>query len=324
MLGRLKKAKEDAAAKVGEMKDEHEKKQQAKWREEVMADDAGHFKDFAGWADVYEPKKEKKDKGDDSGPNAVQRKAAEKMADNIKNDILKVLMETVSKLLGPTSAALAGSEQEISDLINAANAATLTYRFEAKGKKKMAYLRSLSADSVTRALGAALEKEALGKGIADDAALSPEQVKEIVDAVVAKATGQFEAKKEEAVGALKASPLFAASGADGAQVDAGVVALQDFLRGYLESKIGTIVQVLEAVLTQLLGAAAKYKDVIKKHAAENKDGFAEGSEEYQKVRTEILGEIEKAHGDLDAAVGKYVGDLVGMMMGTSGGEEAAE
>lgn len=320
MLGRLKKAKEDAAAKVGEMKDQHEQKQHAKWREEVL--DGDRFKDFAGWADVFEPKKEKVEK-EDTGPGAVQRKAAEKMTDNIKKDIMKALMETVSRLLGPASAALANSEKEVSDLINAANAAALTYRFEYKGKKRMEYIRSLTADSVTRALAAALEKEAAGKGHGE-ADLSPEQVKEIIDGVVAKATGELQKKQDDAVASLKESPLFAASGADGAQVDAGVVALQDFLRGYMESKVGLIVKVLEEVMNRLLAVAAKYKDVIKSHAAANKDGFAEGSPEYDNVRKEILGEIEKAHGELDTAVHKYVGDLVGMMMGTSGGEEAAE
>lgn len=321
MMAKLKAKKEAAAAKMGEMKEAHDEKNKAKWRDEVM--EGGVFRSYEAWVDVYEPKKEKKDKGDDdSGPNAVEKAAARKVRANMTRDVLKQLMDVVARLLGPASEALAANnEKELGDTINAASGAVLSYRFAHKGEKKMAYFRSIAAERLALALGAALAKESAAQGNDGAAKLDPEQLKKVVDAAVAKVTAEVEVRQAHAVESLKSSPLFNASGVDGAQVDAGVVALTDFLRGYVESKIGVIVKVLDTTLAALLTLAAKHQEAIAKHAAAA--AGAEPDAAFASASAEMLAEIEGAYSKLHDNVNNYAGDLVTMIMGTNGGDEPA-
>lgn len=318
MMGKLKGMKDKAKAKVDDAKAQHEEKQHIKWSEEVHGE-GGRFKNFEGWADQYEPKKDKKEK-EAGGPNAVQRAAQEKMTKNVSANIERTLMEVVSKLLGPASEALLQADKETSDVLNAANAAALTYRFEKHGAKRMSFIRGRAAERLAVTLVAALDKESAAQGAGDAAKLDPEALKKVVDSLTAKVSAVVEQKQADAVAAIKESPLFAASGADGAQVDAGIVALQDFLRGYMESKIGHVITTLNVVLDGAFKIAAKHAEAIKKHAS---DAAAGPDEAFTKASGEVLAEIEGAHTKLDEAVRSYVGDLVGLAMG-GGGDEAAE
>jgi len=316
MFGKLK-------AKAEEKKAQMQKEKETKWIDEVTADkDAGSFKDFQGWKDVYEPKKEKGDK-EDSGPSAVEKKIYEKMANNIKENVVKMLMEVTSQLLGPTEAALRADEPDLANFINAGNGVALTYRFKYKNDKKFAFIRKHGAGRIATTLVDAINAAAKKDGIEniDEAA-----VEKIVADLTAKVTSEIEAKQKEAEESLANSPMFAAAqdaagDENAAQMDEGVKKLMAFLQGYVQEKTGVVVSVLNDVVGKLLKTAAKHKAAIDAHIANAadaaKENAPEGDEAFQKAQEDVLKDIEEGYKVLDDNVGAYATSLVGLVTGAS-------
>lgn len=300
-----------------------QKDKETKWIGEVTADaESGSFKDFAGWKDVYEPKKEKKEK-EDSGPSALEKKVYEKMADNIKGNVIKMLMELTSQLLGPTEAALTANEPELAAFINAGNGVSLTYRFEYKDDKKFAYLRKHGAGRIAITLISAINAAAAKDGITE---IDPAAVDKIVEDLTKKVTEEIKNKQKEAEESLANSPLFAAAqdaagDENAAKVDEGVQKLMQFLQSYVQAKTGVVIEVLTDIISKLLKTAAKHKDSIDRHVAaaaeDAKDGAPATQEAFEKAQEDILADIEGGYKLLDENVGAYASSLVGLVTGAS-------
>lgn len=249
----------------------------------------------------------------------------------INANIMKSLMEAVSQVLGPIEPIFAEEDPEFARFINAGAAVTMTYRFEYKNKKQFAFLRKHATGFLSTALITAISKEAEKRGVEEGQDIPPEMVDEIVADLTNKLTEQIEFRKQIAEDAMKNSPIFEASGADGEQLDEGVQKLVEFLQDYAASKVGMIVDVLITIVKSVIELVAKHRAAIIKYNAARKaieadggaapseeDGEApkiDGQEEFDKARDEILAEIETKHGELDQAALVFVAGLVETMTG---------
>eukprot|EP00033_Pygsuia_biforma_P000359 GCRY01000432.1.p1 GENE.GCRY01000432.1~~GCRY01000432.1.p1 ORF type:complete len:313 (+),score=131.30 GCRY01000432.1:219-1157(+) len=303
MFGKKKAALQ---AKVAEKKDEHEKKNQDKWTGEVVKDD-GSFGRFEDWKAVYEAKKEKEGNKEDSKlKEAAEKKALEKISQKIKKKIMIQETELISALFGATEDVFKGVDPEIARFVNTANAAVLTYRFAGKGKKRMAFLRSLAAEKMALALGEVFAKEGKALGV-EPSAIDPKVAEKIVATVTKKITDAVVSSEAKARAALENSPVFAHAPAGAEEkMDEGVEALKDFLRTFVEGKLGTMINVVDKTVSTLLLAMTVHAKALVL-AQTDSDEFASGKDD-------MLKEIEKSYGIVDAAVDKYVASLVDLIM----------
>lgn len=129
---------------------------------------------------------------------------------------------------------------------------------------------------------------------------------------------------------INTMPIFASAtvATAGGEADPGVVALQAFLRSYLESKIGIIMPLLKGMLSTLLSSAVKYQASIKKYSADfEKNQYDEDAEvdpEYSKARADLMKVVDDNYARLDTSVATYVNSIVQLLASASAAEEQAQ
>lgn len=308
MFNKIKEKAKEGKAKIEEKKAERKEAKQNKWINEVTKD-SGEFHPFSVWKDLYEPKKEKASEPRD--PNAMQKKIFEKLADNMTANIVTGLCEALSKVVGAATEAVRGADPHLSAFLNAVDGALLTYRFEAKGKSKMVYLRGVAADRLAITLVSLIEARAVAEG-ADPEAIDPELLGRITAGIESMVREQISKHQGKFSDALRQSPLFAVDGAE-----EGVGMLMDFVRSYIDGKVTESMVVISQAVGVLAGVASKYRTVIKTAIAAGTLPEELPEDYRQGARAEIIAEIEKTHGQLSGAVRKYIVGLLDILAASS-------
>lgn len=320
MFAKLKASVTESANKVkaavDEKKAQYEEKKQNKWLSEVAPQ--GEFLPYQGWKDLYEPvKKHKDDKEKESdGPNALEKKAMETLTKKISSKIMRQLTDVFARVLDAAATGVKGKDDALAKLFSNVEAILLTFRFEYKDKKKFTWLRSVAVDRLAASLVEIVDQEA--KRInADPAALTPEQVEAIATAISSRVHTEVEQRQNDAVEALKSSPLFStaqnAAAGQGVEVDAdaSVAQLMEFIRGYVAGRLQTVNTVLKVSIHALSIIAIKHRNTIVQHSVAKLEDPDTAPEEYKNgVKAELLKEVEGKYDEVNNKVTKFVGAFI--------------
>lgn len=288
-----------------------------------------------GWKNKYEPSEEE---APPSEPNIMQKKIVGMITENLRDNIMWMLTEATAKLLGPTEDALESDDGDLAEFVNACNGVVLSYRFQYLNKDQFSYIRLVGVDRIAAALVADINKQALKHGHQPGDDIPPEVVDAIAEDIAQKVQTHIEGQQEKAVESLKESPVFHIAGVEDNQIDEGVQKLLEFLRHYVESKMGLMIFVIKVTVAKLLAVAMKNRKVIAKHVEElrkrEEDKIAKEKERkesgeqvvpeveeevvdeaYTAARNELLSEVESAYDELETSVHNYVGTLMHVMTG---------
>ena len=237
------------------------------WVAEVTDPESKRFKHFNEWQTRYEPKADAEEKGDGEEPGALQVRMLNYMSEQIRDNILHILLKMVSKLLGPAEDSVNSVDEDLGAFLNAANGIVLTFRYQYLNKDKFEYLRAYAADQVALSLGRAIAREKERLGHAADAELSPEQIAEVTGAVSERILKEIKDKEEMAHASLESNPMLAKAAASDERANEGIQQLKAFLRGYIKDKTDTMQDTIRAVVEKLLARVAASSVVIGRHAA---------------------------------------------------------
>ncbi len=245
----------------------------------------------------------------------MQKKVLAALAATTTDNIMRMLLEVVAKPIGAAhDHFVASGEPLMASILNATEAVLLTYRFEYHDTIKFGFLRGFACDRLAEALLAALDAELakaeeLQPGVVNKAVeIDPVMLSAIVNRIADTASAQVALRQQAAVDALKSSGWFRVAGVEDEQVDAGVALLMDFIRGYAESKVSTMMSLFSTVVAQILTVAVQHREVIAAHVASKiatgEDGPA--SEEYVAVRQMVTDQIDHHYKTVYSYVFKYV------------------
>lgn len=303
MFTKLKGAMDKGKEAIAEKKADMQEKKQNKWLHEV-SHDGGDFLDYAGWKNQFEPVKEKKEAGPGKEPNVLERKAMETIQKKITAKVMCGLTDAVARPIDVAAAALKTSDPLLSRLLLNVEAVVLSYRFSYKSAKKFAWIRGVAADRLAQVLVEFMDAEAVRLG-KDPAALKPEDVDAIVQTIAGKVHSEIDRRQSEAAEALKSSPIFAA--AAGPEADKGVAAVMEFVRNYVQSKIGVVVAILKVAIAALGHIAAKHRNAVRTNLAANADPDQQDPEYVNGVRKELLEAIEARYKEVEGFVYTFIG-----------------
>lgn len=207
----LEKAKKALDAKEASVKGKS-------WLSEVKEDD-GNWKDLEGWKASYNPPK--KEKKEDSAAKKEKKENAKakalelafrKIQTGISKQILTIMLEVASTLLGKTAAVAASMDSvPLSKLLSSVNAVVLSYRFDTSKKnnastRKFAFLRQEACAEFTAAVyellpqgqGPAPVTADIRKLLEDQKAFTKALLMQQIDALLGKASDKVDEKCMEA------------------------------------------------------------------------------------------------------------------------------
>jgi len=319
--------------------DEEENKGQEQWSK---------FKEFNSWQEVFEPVTDDDDSEQGIVGRAMQHakgRAREALLaqihHSVTNTVLKLALEIVSKLLTPIEATIGTTEHftEAAAVLNALNGVLLTYRFgmshmSSDESPQFVFLRKVATQQLARSIHMLLkdvaqsDTEAAAAKLAElKVIMNSELLLRAAQAALTGAAAAHARKKvtecaagcvlsdgdvgriEEAVdGALNEQVQDAREAGNLKRLDAGIIALQQFLKSFALEKIDMLTANFPMYIDTLVAIILQIHQTQVRMAASTAEGVqAEDADESLLLKVEEIYALARAH------VENYVDGLVAMI-----------
>jgi len=297
---------------------EHKNK---KWIDE-LTDADGFFLPFEDWRRIIEKVKDEDEGKDEEEKDskvklAVKRKGCAKIANKVHGTSMKMLHDTVAKVLSKAEGELRiRGEVALADIINGLLAVALTYLYEHKDEDKFSHLRTFAVGKL--AISLAVPFQAAGAKMGGHAAAATESLEQAagavagagqtVEEVLGKLTAVIDESKAMATAMVSGIvDTAAAKGDKGAAASEIASLLFAELSGRLSVKVDDMLAASYQALATMLRKGEELAALAAKLTTQVERAQ---SPEYGKLQQALQSELEALHSKLSSETHKLVSAAV--------------